>query len=263
MIEIPFALQLHSIQDECEADLPRTLEAVAKMGYQGVEFAGYYGYTVAELRHMLDDLGLEVVGTHTWYQHLPLVGEGTETHVVQTVADNRVLGNKVLIEVGDVPFSEPERQSTVGWIKRAGLYNDLARRLEQEGMWVGYHNHAFEFDTILDGERIWDILMAHLDREVLIQLDTGSTLRGGGDVLAVLSQCAGRVKTVHLKPHSISSGTRPLVGEDDLPWLEIMNLCRTVAGTEWYIVEYESDGHPRMEAVQRCLDALKTFAAQG
>jgi sugar phosphate isomerase/epimerase len=231
------------------------------MGYQGVEFAGYYGYPVSELRTMLDDLGLQVVGTHTWYQHLPLVGPGTEPYLVQTVAQNRVLGNDLLIEPGDVPFSEPERERRAGWIERAEMYNALARRLAPEQMWVGYHNHALEFEKRVEGERIWDILLAHLDAVVRIELDTGSVLRGGGDVVAALAQCAGRVKNIHLKPHSRTLGTRPLIGDDDLPWSEILHLCQTVAGTEWYVVEYESDGYRRLEAVRRCLDALKTSVA--
>jgi sugar phosphate isomerase/epimerase len=259
MARIPFALQLHSIQDECVANLPRALEQVAAMGYEGVEFAGYYGYQPAELRQMLDDLGLVVVGTHTWYQHVPLVGPGAEAYVVDAVAESRVLGNEILIEIGDVPFAPQARGSAAGWIERAAQYNELARRLAQDNMWVGYHNHAFEFEEVVEGERIWDLLSAHLAQEVLIELDTGSTFRGGGDVLAVLEQCAGRVRTVHLKAHSRTLGTRPLIGEDDLPWSEILGLCQAVAGTQWYIVEYESDGYPRLEAVRRCLDALKAM----
>ena len=65
MATIPIALQLYSIRHDCEKDLPGTLEAVAKMGYDGVEFAGYYGRSAGELRKLLDDLGLRVAGTHT------------------------------------------------------------------------------------------------------------------------------------------------------------------------------------------------------
>jgi hypothetical protein len=34
------------------------------MGYEGVEFAGYYNRIAEELRKMLDDLVLKVAGTH-------------------------------------------------------------------------------------------------------------------------------------------------------------------------------------------------------
>ena len=52
-------LQLYSVRDDCAKDLPGTLKAVAKMGYSGVEFAGYYGRTAQELRRMLDENGLK------------------------------------------------------------------------------------------------------------------------------------------------------------------------------------------------------------
>jgi sugar phosphate isomerase/epimerase len=261
MTKIPFALQLHSIRVECAADLPAALEAVAKMGYQGVEFAGYFGFEAADLHHILDDLGLQAVGTSTWFQHVPLAGPGAEPHVCEAISYSRALGNDLLIGIGDVPFAQDRQDLVSGWAARAEQHNALARRLAPEGLSVGYHNHALEFEKVVEGERVWDILLAHLSRDVLIELDTGSAFRGGGDVLSILQSCPGRVKTVHLKPHSRTGGTRPLIGDDDLPWTEILELCRTTAGTEWYIVEYESDGYPRMLAVRRCLDTLKTLTA--
>ena len=71
MSKIPIALQLYSIRHECEKDLPGSLEAVAEMGYAGVDFAGYYGYDAPTIRTMLDDLGLKVAGCHTGIQTLP------------------------------------------------------------------------------------------------------------------------------------------------------------------------------------------------
>jgi len=35
MSRIPIALQLYSVREEMNKDLPATLEAVARMGYQG------------------------------------------------------------------------------------------------------------------------------------------------------------------------------------------------------------------------------------
>jgi len=55
--KIPIAVQLYSVRTLCAADLPGTIAGVAKLGYQGVEFAGYYGHTAAELKKMLDDNG--------------------------------------------------------------------------------------------------------------------------------------------------------------------------------------------------------------
>ncbi len=64
MARIPIALQLYSIREDCAKDLSGCLKAVAKMGYEGVDFAGYYGYDAKEIRKMLDDNGLKVAGAH-------------------------------------------------------------------------------------------------------------------------------------------------------------------------------------------------------
>ena len=41
---LPVALQLYSVRDELEADFEGTIAKVRKFGYDGVEFAGLYGY---------------------------------------------------------------------------------------------------------------------------------------------------------------------------------------------------------------------------
>jgi sugar phosphate isomerase/epimerase len=62
--------------------------------------------------------------------------------------------------------------------------------------------------------------------------------------------------TVHLKPHS-ATNPQALIGEDDIPWPELFAVCESSGGTEWYIVEYEVPGIPPLEAVDRCLQALR------
>src|SRR4051794_7176925 len=62
--KIPVGLQLYSLRDQCKTDLPGMLVAVSKLGYKGVEFAGYHGHKAKELRKVLDDNGLVACGTH-------------------------------------------------------------------------------------------------------------------------------------------------------------------------------------------------------
>src|ERR1044072_2990394 len=63
--QIPVGLQLYSLRDQCKTDLPGMLSAVSKIGYKGVEFAGYHGRTAKELRQLLDDNGLGACGPPT------------------------------------------------------------------------------------------------------------------------------------------------------------------------------------------------------
>lgn len=248
MARIPIALQLYSIRHDCERDLPGTLRTVAAMGYEGVEFAGYYGYPAHALRAMLDDLGLRVAGTHIGLDSL--LGD----RLAQTVEFNRILGNVFLI----VPGLPPERRSSrQAWLETAHLFNEIAARLATEGMYVGYHNHAVEF-TPLDGELPWDTFFGNTRHDVVMQIDTGNALHGGGDPLSFLTKYPGRARTVHLKEYS-SANDKALIGEGEVDWRQFFALCESVGGTEWYIVEQESYADEPLVCVDRCLQALRAM----
>src|SRR5438046_10601581 len=65
--KIPTGLELYSVRNELKTDFTGVIEQVGKMGYQAVEFAGYYAWDKkpADLRKLLDDNGLKCCGTHT------------------------------------------------------------------------------------------------------------------------------------------------------------------------------------------------------
>ena len=249
MAKIPVALQLYSVREDCARDLSGTLEAVAEMGYDGVEFAGYYGRTPEELNEMLDNLGLKVAGTHTGIH--TLLGDELE----KTVEYNKTISNKFLI----VPWLPEEwRDSKATWLKTARFINEIAEKVKPEGMLVGYHNHAVEFQPI-DGEIPWDIFGGATLPDVVMQLDTGNAMLGGvsaDGVLEFLKRYPGRAVTVHLKEFS-STNDKALIGEGETKWDEIFKLCETVGGTEWYIVEQESYAYEPLECARRCIESLR------
>jgi sugar phosphate isomerase/epimerase len=245
-MSIPIGLQLYSIREACAEDLPGTLAAVAEMGYEGVEFAGYQGRSAEELRQMADDVGLAVCGTHIGLD--TLLGEEFE----QTVEFNQVLGNKFLI----VPGLSADRTSSRGaWLETAAVFNEIAEKLRPLGMYTGYHNHKTEFAP-MEGEAPWDAFLMNTIPEVVMQIDLGNCLRGDADPVQSLERYPGRALTVHLKEYS-KTNERALIGEGDVPWAEVFQLCETTGKTEWYIVEQESYAYPPLECVDRCLQALR------
>ena len=248
MTQIPIALQLYSVRQDCERDLPGTLEAVADMGYQGVEFAGYYGRAAQDLRSMLDDVGLKCVGTHIRLD--ALLGDS----LAETVEFNRTLGNRFLI-VSWLP--EDRRNSRQAILETAHVFDGIAERLVEENMRVGYHNHTYEF-TPMDGELPWDTFFANTRQDVIMQIDTGNALVGGGQPIPFVGKYPGRAVTVHLKEYS-AENPESLIGEGEVRWTDFFRLCETVGGTEWYIVEQESYAYPPLECVDRCLQALKAM----
>jgi sugar phosphate isomerase/epimerase len=248
MARIPIALQLYSVREDAARDLPGVLRAVAQMGYDGVEFAGFYGHDAANVRRMLDENGLKVAGAHVPLS--TLVGDELE----QSVEFHRTLGNVNLVVPG---LPEERRSSRAAWLETARIMNEVSERLAPHGMRTGYHNHAIEFKP-LDGELPWDTFFGNTVPEVIMQFDTGNALHAGAEAAPFIQRYPGRARTVHLKEHSASNDTA-LIGEGDVPWPAIFELCETVGGTEWYIVEQESYAYPPLECVDRCLKALRAM----
>src|SRR4051812_12310971 len=92
--KVPIAVQLFSIRLQCEKDLEGTLAWVRQIGFEGVEFAGYYGRSASELRKLLSANGLRCCGAHT-----PLP-ELSGAKLDQTIEFHKTLGNRYLIVPG-------------------------------------------------------------------------------------------------------------------------------------------------------------------
>jgi sugar phosphate isomerase/epimerase len=243
---IPIGLQLYSVRHDAAKDTSGVLAAVAKMGYQAVEFAGYYNHSAKDLRKMLDDNGLKCCGTHTGLD--TLLGDQLKS----TVEFNQALGNKYLIVPG---LPESRTRSRQAWLDTAALFNELADKAKADGMLVGYHNHSIEFKP-LEGELPWDTFFKAARKDVIMQFDTGNAMSAGADPLVFLERYPGRAVTVHLKEFS-SSNPKALVGEGDVPWKAVFGALESAGATEWYIVEYESDAYPPLKSVDLCLQNLK------
>jgi len=243
--EIPVALQLYSVRHDCEKDFPGTIAKVAEMGYQGVEFAGFHDYSAEEVRKMLDDNGLKCAGAHV---DLSLM---LDDALEQTIEFHKIIGNKYLI----VPWlNEERRNSKEAWLETAKLFNELAEKVKPHGMMIGYHNHTFEFELI-DEEMPWDIFAQNTTDDVILQLDTGNMAGADAEAVPYLKRYPGRSVTIHLKEHSV---TKPdaLIGQGDIPFKKIFEVCTKTGGTEWYIIEEEKEGLPPIEAVKISYDNL-------
>lgn len=240
---IPIALQLYSVRNDCAKDLPAVLAAVAKMGYEGVEFAGFHGKTAEELKALLDGNGLKAISSHSGIETLE--GDAFE----KTVAFHKTIGAQFIHMPGLPPKYSLTHQ---GWLDAAKRFNELAAKLQPHGLRIGYHNHSAEFKP-MDGEAPWDTFFSNTEKSVVHQMDTGNCMNGGGDPVGLIKKYAGRSATVHLKEH----GGPGDFGEGDCPWDAVFEACETVGGTEWYIIEQESEHRPPMECVKQCMEFMR------
>lgn len=250
---IPIALQLYSIRDFCGKDFDQSLEAVAAMGFDGVEFAGYhkYGNDAAALRKKLDDLGLKVAATH--------IGTGTLVgdQLKRTIEYHQIIGCKFLIVPGDGAFTDPVKS-----VELAKTFQQAAAILKPEGLYCGYHNHTREFNKD-GGKTYWDLFAERTGPDVVLQQDVGWTTHAGLDPAALIRKWPGRTKSVHFKP-DVRKGEQdrqPILGQDSVDWKNIIEACRTVGGTEWFTVEQEwyPKGVTSMKASEMSLKGLQAI----
>jgi sugar phosphate isomerase/epimerase len=243
--KLPIAVQLYSVRKLCAKDFEGTIAGIAKLGYQGVEFAGYYDRSAQDLRKMLDANGLKCCGTHNGIDKI------LDDELAKTVEFNQVLGNRNIIVPG---FPEKYRDSINAWRSTAELFNKAAAKIAPQGMRVGYHNHSLEFKAV-NGQVPWDVFFGNTSKDVVMQLDIGHAVHAGADPVAVLKRYPGRAKTVHVKEYSPTKKDA-VVGEGEVKWKEVLKACEKFGGTEWYIVEEETSAYPGLEGIAKSLKQL-------
>ena len=245
------SVQLYSVRDDCAKDFDVALAQIAKMGFVGVEFAGYhkYGGKAKELRKRLDELNLISAGAH--------IGTGSfrGEELQKTIEFHQILGSKFLIVPGDRDFTDPEKSKAL-----AETFNKTAEVLKPLGMYCGYHNHKNEFNKD-NGKTFWDLFAERTSKDVVLQQDCGWSAVAGNDPAELVRRYPGRTKITHFKPTVVKDepGKKAIFGQDSVNWVSVLKACREVGGTEWITLEQEvyPDGKSPMECTELSLAGLK------
>lgn len=269
-MKFPIALQLYTVRGDLASDFEGTLKKVKEMGYDGVEFAGLYGTSAADVKRMCEEIGLIPVSAH-----VPFTDMMANPSILETYAE---IGCRYVV----IPYLNdeyrPGKEKFQEVIEGAKLLGNKAKDL---GLQLAYHNHDFEF-TKINGEYALDILYKEVPAELLqTQLDTCWVNVGGEDPVAYIRKYNGRAEMVHLKDFvgKQSENMYALIGIDedeekntggkfefrplgkgvqDFPAI----LCAAKdAGTKWVIVEQDSPslGLDALACAKVSIDYLKTL----
>ena len=266
-------LQLYSVRGAMEQDFEGTLKAVARMGYEYVEFAGYFGRSAEEIRRILDENGLKCISVHQGIEWILEKGQEAIDYL-------KTFGVKHVI----VPWYAAENhKGGPGWEKTLMNFSAAGALLRANGMKLGYHNHDFELQTY-EGKYLLDWLYETFPADWLEpEIDTCWVHYGGVEPAGYVRKYAGRMEVVHLKdfsceklgggpvyalidgegkekPRSSKEDTgfrfRPL-GEGIQDWDAILGACED-AGVKVVIVEQDqSYEDSELEAARRSRLFLK------
>ncbi len=189
MKKFKVGLQLYSVRDKMEADMEKTLKAVKEMGYDYVEFAGYFGKTAEEVKFLLDKYELECVSVHQTYDVFLEKPEENLNYL-------KTVGTKYCA----IPWMSPKNQKgTPAFDKSVEEIKTISKLLKDNGIQMLYHNHDFEFEMYED-KYLLDWLYETVGLEFLKpEIDTCWVKYAGEDPCTYLEKYSGHSDVVHLK----------------------------------------------------------------
>lgn len=223
-------IQLFNFGKELAEDFKGALREIAKLGFDGVEFAAQYGnLSPDELAAFLKELHLECAGTmfspdalldknNIAYEYARKLNSPAVTISTPTASDFTKIWQEVAErcqKIGDIAFQ-----------------NNVA---------FSYHNHWGEF-TVVDGISAMDrILSATNPERVLMEPDICWVTRGGGNPADFIRRYAHRIRQIHFKDMTDLNerySTSPLgTGVIDIA----SSYCAALeSDAQWYIYEQDA-----------------------
>jgi sugar phosphate isomerase/epimerase len=249
---VPIGLEIYSVREEFKKNEMSTLEAVSAMGYECLEFHGVYADWTPEhakqIRSKLDGLNLKCYSTHN--SRKAFAGDDLK----RALDLNKILGSRYMV------LASPGKVSTADdWKQVADTLNKGSQQMRHAGLRAGYHNHIAEWAPV-DGKVPMEILAENTDKNIMLQLDVGHCLAGGGDPVAWINNHPARTRSLHLKDWSKEKEFQALFGEGVAPWKKILSAAQDKGGVEYYLIEQEGNQYPELETADRCLIAYRNLA---
>jgi sugar phosphate isomerase/epimerase len=230
-------LQLFSVWEYAQKDFLKTVERVADLGYESVQFAGFYGASASEVKELMDRKGIRAAGGHVPIEQLQ------EDKLEETLQFHDTVGNRLII----CPSLPIEMRNTADdYRKTAELLNQIGETCKAAGFTFGYHNHNFEFRQ-MDEQTGFDLLFGHTDPGLVkMELDCYWASYAGHDPLKILSEHKNRCLSLHMKDIK-TVGDKKVSTEIGHGELNIKQLVETGLeyGVAWFTVEQEAfEGDP-------------------
>lgn len=266
-------IQLYSVRDDMKTNPLGTLQQLAAMGYKNVEHANYinrkfYGYSAKEFVKILNDLGMKMPSGHTVMgrNHWDESKKDFTDAWKFTVEDAAICGQKFVISPW---LDETLRQTYDGLLSYMEVFNKSGELCKKSGMKFGYHNHNFEFSSVLKGEKVFDIMIKHTDPNLVAQqLDIGNMYGAGGRALEIVKAYPGRFELMHVKDEITASVKGEMndgydstvLGTGVIGVKAIIDEGRKTGGTTHFIIEQESyQNITPLESVKRDLAIMKNW----
>ena len=242
-----YSLQLYSVRKPLEEDLPGTIARVAELGFTKVEPYNFAA-TADALAAAFAQHGITAPSGHA-----PLLSADQD----EIFAAANKLGITTVID----PFIPAEQWQTEEDIQKiADGLNAAAKKGAEYGVRVGYHNHAWEISSRVNGTTGLEYLVTLLDPEVVLEVDTFWVAVGGENPAELLARLGDRVKFIHIKDGPLVTDTKTQLpaGKGEVA---IWDVIDAAASLEVGVVEFDDYDGDIFEGIVASLAYLENGKA--
>ena len=240
--------QLFSAAALCQTagGLRGTIEKIAKMGYDGVEFFDYAGTPSLELKRILDGCGIKGLNVHVpldrWQQNLDAeiayaLEAGIPMLTIPWLPPDKRIAEMYTLIVNNVPF----------WVEKCAKY----------GLQAGYHNHDFEYADF-DGKNVLDTIL-QADDKLLLELDTFWAMYAGADPESEMEKYKDRMPLIHVKDYLDMRCDPPVfcaIGHGKMDESPILEKAKAL-NLAWVVVEQDNSTIDVLESARLSLQTLE------
>ena len=243
-----YSLQLYTLRNAISEDLPGTIRKVAEIGFTQVEPYNFVA-TAKELGAALKENGLTAPSGHA-----PLLSQDQD----EIFAAAKELGISTVVD----PYLPAEHWQNAEDIQAtAAKLNAAAKKGAEYGIRVGYHNHAWELESTIEGRTALEYFADLLDPELVLEVDTYWVAVGGQDPVDILTKLGDRVKLIHIKDGPLNTDTKAQqpAGKGSVPVLAVIAAAKSL---ETGVVEFDDYAGDIFEGITESLAFLNEAAGK-
>jgi len=239
----PVSIQLYTLREYAKDDFLGVLRKVAEMGYAGVEPAGLFGNKPADIKKIVEDLGMTVSSNHQ-----PWPNRENLSEVIDVAAE---LGTQTVI-CGWGPDRFADRDTIEKTAEEARF---IVEKLSAAGLTVALHNHYWEFDR-LAGTLKYDIFV-DLVPGLMLEIDTYWCANfGANDAAEIVKKSNKRAPLLHIKDGVFDKEAPQVpVGEGKMDIPAVIGAADPDV-LEWLIVDNDTCDRDMLDGAKASLDYL-------
>ncbi len=236
----PVGLQLYSLRNQFQKDVPGTLNEVQGWQVRYVELAGTYGMAPDKFKQELAQRGLQPISAHFAFERYRDDAEGVAREA--EALGLKYAGCAWIPHNGD--FDEKTCREAIA------VFNKAGEALAKHGLKFFYHVHGYEFQPYGQGTLLDLLITETSPKFVSYQMDIFWIVFPGQDPVKLLQKYGKRWELAHLKDMRKGTPTGSLSGGTDVKndaalgsgLMDLPAILKAAkkAGVKWYFIEDES-----------------------